>query len=460
MLSEIFKAYDIRGVYPDPLNAPAARRIGYGTGRFLLEQTSDGAGPVLVGRDMRVSSPDLADALIAGLNAAGLAVVDVGMCDTSMIYFAVNHLGTIGGVMVTASHNPPKYNGFKISGPLARPIGSQTGLDQIQAYAESAEAGAASASAPRVSQEDIWDAYRSHILGFLPPLARPLRAFIDASNGMAGEVVPRVFDRVEGLTILPLNFEITGSFVHEPNPLVPENMVPTQEGVLATKADLGVCFDGDADRCMVVDDQGKTIGCDHLTALLADHFVARQPGATVFYDLRSSRVVRQTVERAGGTARRSRVGHVFMKAAMRECNGLFGGELSGHFYFRDNFFADSGAITFAVVLHVLSGATKSVSELVQPYRVYPQSGELNFEVDDKAAVMNALKQRYADDAEVDELDGVTIDAFEGAGFWFNVRPSNTEPLLRLNAEAKDEPTLNSLMEALVPDLGDPVTSGH
>lgn len=457
MLGDIFKAYDIRGIYPDTVDEDAARRIGFGAGRFLLEQTPEGDGRVLVGRDMRRSSESLAVALIEGLNASGAAVVDVGMCDTSMIYFAVNHLGTVGGVMVTASHNPPKYNGFKISGAEARPIGSQSGLQTIREYAEKAETAA---PAPRVDTVDLWDAYRSHIHRFLPSLQRPLRVFVDASNGMAGALVPRVFGGVEGLTILDLNFEITGSFVHEPNPLVPENMVPTQEGVRQHGADLGVCFDGDADRCMVVDDQGVTIGCDHLTALLADHFVKQDPGATIFYDLRSSRVVKQTVEQAGGQARRSRVGHVFMKAAMREADGLFGGELSGHFYFRNNFYADSGAITFAVVLSVLNDTTASLAELAAPYRAYPQSGEINFEVADKAAVMNALKKRYAGGAEVDELDGVTVDAFDLEGFWFNVRPSNTEPLLRLNAEARDETTLRRLMAELTPELGNPASSGH
>jgi len=460
MLGDIFKAYDIRGIYPETVDEAVSRRIGYGVGRFLLEQAPGGDGRVLVGRDMRRSSAPLAVALVEGLNAAGVAVVDVGMCDTSMIYFAVNHLGTIGGVMVTASHNPPKYNGYKISGAEAKPIGSQSGLETIRTYAETPEAAAAATPTARIETVDLWDAYRRHIHQFLSPLKRPLRVFVDASNGMAGELVPRIFRGVEGLTILDLNFEITGSFVHEPNPLVPENMVPTQEGVRQHEADLGVCFDGDADRCMVVDDLGATIGCDHLTALLADHFVKQEPGAKIFYDLRSSRVVKQTVEQAGGQARRSRVGHVFMKAAMREADGLFGGELSGHFYFRNNFYADSGAITFAVVLSVLSNANESLAKLVTPYRAFPQSGEINFEVADKVAVMNTLKQRYAGEAAVDELDGVTVDAFEQHGFWFNVRASNTEPLLRLNAEARDESTLRRLLAALTPELGTPASSGH
>ena len=459
MLDKMFHAYDVRGVYPQPLNEVAAWKIGCGTGRYLAQQ-SGGAGDVLVGRDMRLSSESLARSLSDGLRAAGMNVIDVGTCDTSMIYFGVNHLDACGGVQVTASHNPPQYNGFKISAAQARPVGRGIGLDEIKEIAETLGEPGSIEPTGRYVEHDLWDAYRHHIRTFLDPLPRLVRVFVDASNGMAGKFVPRVFDDVENLEIIPLNFEITGSFVHDPNPLVAENMVPTQEGVRSHSADVGVCFDGDADRCMIVDDRGKTIGCDHLTSLLADHFVKQEPGATIFYDLRSSRVVKQTVERAGGKARRSRVGHVFMKAAMREADGLFGGELSGHFYFRNNFYADSGAITFAVVLSVLSNANESLAELVTPYRAFPQSGEINFEVPDKAAVMNAIKQRYAGRAAVDELDGVTVDAFERDGFWFNVRASNTEPLLRLNAEARDKSTLRHLMETLAADLGTPALSGH
>jgi phosphomannomutase len=309
----------------------------------------------------------------------------------------------------------------------------------------------------------MWEDYRTHVLKFLAPLKRKLSVFVDASNGMAGKLVPRVFDGVENLEIIPLNFEITGEFAHEPNPLKAENMRWTQDGVREHGAALGACFDGDADRCMLVDDEGGIIGCDHLTALLAEHFAAIDAATprpvdaptTIVYDLRSSKVVPEMITALGARPQRSRVGHVFMKAKLRETKAIFGGELSGHFYFRDNHFADSGAIALASVLSVLGSREESLSQLVNPLRKYPQSGEINFRVEDKQAVMEGLKQTYSDAEEIDELDGITIDCFESRGWWFNVRPSNTEPLLRFNAEAKDETTLNRLIEEITPQLGEP-----
>ncbi|MDX1683443.1 MAG: hypothetical protein R3336_10000, partial [Phycisphaeraceae bacterium] len=294
----------------------------------------------------------------------------------------------------------------------------------------------------------------SHILQFYRP-GRPLKLFIDASNGMAGKLVPKVFDGLDDLEIVPLNFEITGEFVHEPNPLDPANMAWTEEGVVKHGANLGACFDGDADRCMIVDDQGETVGCDHLTALFADHFLKQEEGSPIVYDLRSSKAVEQTIRDRGGEPVRSRVGHVFMKGALREQGAIFGGELSGHFYFRDNFYADSGAIALAVTLSIMREQEGTLSELVEPYRCYPQSGEINFKTADKQAVMDQLKADYGQKGSIDELDGVTVDAFDNAGWWFNVRASNTEPLLRLNAEAKDESTLKSLLEEIKPRLGEP-----
>ena len=459
MIGQIFKAYDIRAVYPDQFDEDAAWQVGWATGRVLAEQVkaADPApalpGTVVVSRDMRPSSPALAEALIAGLRAAGMHVIDVGMCDTSFIYFAVNHLDAAGGVQVTASHNPIEYNGLKISGYEARPIGADTGLKDIQAEAEALGAARSLPATGRLEQRDLWDEYRAHVLGFLTPLKRPVKAVIDASNGMAGKMVPAVFDSVENLQIIPINFEITGSFAHPPNPLVAANMVPTQEGVAAHGADLGVCFDGDADRCMITTETGQVIGCDHLTALLAGHLLVDSPGSTVVYDLRSSKVVEEHIRACGGEPQRSRVGHVFMKAVLRQTNGVFGGELSGHFYFRDNFFADSGAICFAVVLGVLGQGGDVIGGLIEPFRKYPQSGEINFRVEDKLGVMQALREKYPD-AQIDDLDGVTIDAFSNAGWWFNVRASNTEPLLRLNAEARDQATLEAILAEITPMLGE------
>ena len=466
MIGKIFKAYDVRATYPDPLNEAAAWKVGYATGAFLKEQNGGESGRICVSRDMRPSSPRLMEALTNGILAAGMNVVDLGMVDTSFQYFAINHLNAAGGVQTTASHNPIGYNGFKISGREARPIGAASGLKDIQATAEGLK-GTDAPSKGEIEAIDLWGDYRKHVLGFLTPPKRKVRVVIDASNAVAGEMVPKVFQGVENLEIIPLNFEITGEFVHEPNPLVAENMVPTQDAVKKEGADLGACFDGDADRCMLVDEEGNIIGCDHLTALFAHHFVAlsrTNPGVhhrpSIAFDLRSSKVVEETIRSLDAQPVRSRVGHVFMKRALREQDAVFGGELSGHFYFRDNYYADSGAITLAVMLTVMTQmGDKTVSDLVKPFRKYPQSGEINFAVEDKEGVMAKLQETFGKDARVDDLDGVTIDAFEDRGWWFNVRPSNTEPLLRLNAEARDKAGLEKILDDLKPHLGEPI-AGH
>ena len=442
-------------------------------GQFFKEQACEiplaMPNTVVVSRDMRPHSKPLAEALIDGLRTSKVDVIDVGMCDTSFIYFAINHLGCLGGIQTTASHNPVEYNGFKISGQQAKPIGRASGLRDIQRMAESVGQRPSTAAMGQLEQRDLWSEYKQHILKFLDGGSRKLKVFIDASNGMAGKMVPIVFDDVSGLDIVRLNFEVTGSFVHEPNPLVAENMKPTQDGVVEHGADFGVCFDGDADRCILTDEKGVIIGCDHLTALLAEYFLDQSAGASVLYDLRSSKTVPEAIGQHGGQSHRSRVGHVFMKALLRETDGIFGGELSGHFYFRDNFFADSGAIAFAAVVSVLSHSQKPISELIAPYKRYPQSGEINFRVADKDRVIETLKNSYIDRSDQDNLDGITIDAWDrnsapvkgalGGGWWFNVRSSNTEPLLRLNAEAKDQNTLDQLLNELKPILGSP-DAGH
>lgn len=466
MIAPIFKAYDVRATYPDKLNESAAWKIGVGAGRFIkaLAEKAGSAvklpNTVLVSQDMRPSSPSLAKALIAGLTAAGVDVIDLGMCDTSFQYFAINFLGAAGGIQTTASHNPINYNGFKMSGPLAKPIGGNSGLKEIEAIAQSLGEPGSIVSTGKVSTRDLWAEYRKHILAFYKPGKRKLRVFADGSNGMAGKLVPIVFSGIDSLQITDVNFEITGSFVHEPNPLVAENMVPTQQGVLKTKADIGVCFDGDADRCIITDEKGNIIGCDHLTGLFADYFLKQSPGAAVVYDLRSSKCVEEAVVSLKGKPHKGRVGHVFMKALLRETQGVVGGELSGHFYFRDNFYADSGAITFAVAASIVSQSDKPLSELIAPYKRYPQSGEINFKVDDKAGAFAAIKSKFGARGSVDELDGVTVDAWSASGWWFNVRASNTEPLMRLNAEGKDAHKLHALMAELTPMLGTPVQGGH
>ncbi|MEO1009399.1 MAG: phosphomannomutase/phosphoglucomutase [Planctomycetota bacterium] len=472
MLGRVFKAYDIRGTYPDLLTDRMAWQIGVGSGRHLLEiaaaagETTPMMRTVVVGRDMRQSGPKLTEELIDGLTRSGASVIDLGLVDTPMIYFAVNHLGCAGGIMVTASHNPPEWNGFKIAGPGAKPIGEQTGLADIRKHAAMADPRTIDPPTGRVEQRDLWGPYGKHVRHCMRldgKSKRSLRVVVDASNAMAGTMCPQVFgpkgqllaDAGDGIEIVELNFDnASGEFVHPPNPLVRSNMRMTQEAVVEHKADVGFCYDGDADRCMVVDDEGQIVGCDHLTALLAKDALARNPGAAIVYDLRSSKAVLEDVKAAGGTPVRSRVGHVFMKQAMAEHKAAFGGELSGHFYFSENYNADSGAIAMATVLGLLLRGRQSLSQLIKPIARYTQSGEINFQNEEPDEALANLEEEIAGEtAIVDNLDGVTIDCFDEDGWWINVRKSNTEPLLRFNGEASDRQTLNRLVDRIAPLLG-------
>jgi len=455
-LSSVFKAYDVRQVYPEPLNEDKAWRIGVGCGEFFKKKNGGKTGVILVTRDHRPAAPSMAESLIKGIRSTGCDVINLGMADTSFLYFAIPHVqGTIGGVQCTASHNPVEYIGFKISAQGAKPVGADTGLKEIQALAEATGDSCPEATG-RYEEADLWDEYREHVLAFLKPLNRPLKVFVDAANGMATTLVPKVFAGVPNLELVEINNEYTTPWAHEPNPLVAANVVPTIEGVKSTGADIGAAFDGDADRCMIVDDQGQIIGCDHLTAWITEHFLQEQPGSKIVYDLRSSKAVSERILELGGTPAMSKVGHVNMKALLRETDGIFGGELSGHFYFKNNAFADSGAITMASVLSVLGQTAPGtkLSDLVNPYRKYPQSGEINFENDDKPGTIAKLKTQYGPGAdEILELDGVSIDRWNTDGYWFNIRASNTEPLLRLNLEAKDQATLDAKLAELKPVLG-------
>lgn len=457
MLDAIFKAYDVRGVYPDQLDDDLAERIGFATATYLRTL---GDGPIVVGRDMRRSSPSIATRLMRGMGAAGAEVIDVGRVDTPFVSFAINHLHAAGGVMVTASHNPPQYNGFKISGPQAKPIGKATGLDEIKKLTPNEGAGQ---DGERLSQRDLWMDYRAHVHQFLDDVAirkRSVKVAIDASNGMAGTMVPRVFGgagAIDGLEIIEVHFDNeSGDFAHEPNPLVAANLRDLQAAVKKHDADLGICFDGDADRCVVVDERAEIVGCDLLTAWLAIDVLRTSRGAAIVYDLRSSKAVEEEILSAGGKPVRGRVGHVFMKQALREHDGAFGGELSGHFYFRDNFFADSGAIAMAAVVSALARSGKTMSDCIAPIARYAQSGEINFEVADKDGAMAAVKQRYASRAAIDELDGVTLDCFDAEGWWANIRKSNTEPLLRLNLEARTSELCAEMVADVAPLLGERV----
>ena len=452
----IFKAYDIRGVYPDQLNEEDAWKIGYSSARFLrsllrgYERGQANAQSLCVGRDMRTHSKALANALIEGINAAGINVIDIGMIDTPQMYFAVNHLGACGGVQITASHNPAKYNGFKISGLQAKPVGVDTGLKDIKHIATALihTKGRVTGS---IEKCDLTVEYKNHVLKFLRPNIRRMKIAIDASNGMAGKMVPALFNDLP-MEIITRNFEHTGKFKHEPNSLIEENLAEVKNAVKKNKCDFGICFDGDADRMTFVDEKGGVIWSDLLAALMVPYFLKKHPKSTVVYDLRSSWVVVEEIIKNGGTPRRERVGHVFMKKAMRDSHAVFGGELSGHFYYRNNFYTDSGLITFVHVLNIVSEAKQPISELVKPLRRYYSSGEINFEVEDKKSKMNELAKRYSD-GDIDYLDGVTVRYKD---WWFNCRPSNTEPLLRLTVEAKTKKTFEEKFSEITKQLGKPL----
>jgi phosphomannomutase len=456
MNPSIFKAYDIRGIYPDDLNEADAWKIGCATARFLrsllrgYERGQAASQSLCVGRDMRTHSEAIVQALIEGMNSTGTNVIDIGMIDTPQMYFAINHLGTCGGVQVTASHNPANYNGFKISGLDAKPIGGDTGLKDIEhiAMALLHTKGKATGS---VESRELTAEYKKHVLKFLRSNVKKLKIAIDASNGMAGKMVPALFDKLP-VKIIEINFKHDGKFKHEPNPLVEKNLKELKAAVKKNKCDFGVCFDGDADRMMMIDEKGNTIGCDLMTALMAPYFLEKEPKSTIVYDLRSSRVVAEEIIKHSGTPRRERVGHAFMKKALRDSHAVFGGELSGHFYYRDNFYADSAMITLVHIINIISEKDVPISELISPLKRYAGSGEINFEVEDKQTKIDELTRRYSD-GQIDHLDGVTIGYKE---WWFNCRPSNTEPLLRLNVEAKSKELLDEKLSEISNQLGKPV----
>ncbi|MBN1125717.1 MAG: phosphomannomutase/phosphoglucomutase [Sedimentisphaerales bacterium] len=456
MDTSIFKAYDIRGIYPEQIDESAAWKVGHATAQFLrsllrgYERGQANAQSVCVGHDMRKHSPSIAKSLISGMNATGANVIDIGMIDTPQMYFAINHLGTCGGVQVTASHNPAQYSGFKISGLEAKPIGQDTGLKEIK-HISSSLLHTHGKSRGSVEKCDLSQEYKRHVLKFLNPHLRNLKLVVDASNGMAGKMIPILFGDLS-IELIGLNFDHDGTFVHDPNPLVEANLTELKQVVVEEQADFGVCFDGDADRLIMVDEAGQTIGCDILTALMVPYFLEGNPHSAVVYDLRSSHVVQEEILKHGGIPRRERVGHAYMKKTLRDSHAAFGGELSGHFYYRDNYYADSGMITLVHMLNIMSETDRTVGELVAPLKRYYATGEVNFEVDNKEAVMRDLVRKYSQ-GRYDDLDGVTIQFRD---WWFNVRPSNTEPLLRLNVEANDPRLLREVFKELTDFLGEPV----
>jgi phosphomannomutase len=439
-IADIFKAYDIRGLYPEEIQPEVAYKIGRALVTYLK------AGQVAVGRDMRVSSPALAGAIIDGIIDQGADVIDIGEVSTDTLYFTVGRFGYDAGVMVTASHNPAAYNGFKICGTEARPLSLDHGIGEIRDMVINKVAFKEPSTQGAVQTKDVLSAFADHVLSFInPEVIRPLKVAIDAGNGMGGKIVPAVFDRLP-IEVIPLYFELDGRFPnHVPNPLEPENIVDLRNAVLSQGADLGIAFDGDADRMFILDEHGNFVGGDMITALVSKSLLRQHPGATIVYNLICSRVVPETIEREGGKAIRSRVGHSFIKARMREYDAIFGGEHSGHFYFRDNWYADSGMIAALTVLQLLSEEGLSVSEALKPLDHYYRSGELNTAVSDQAAVLKNLEKRFAG-GRIDHLDGLTVNY---PNWWFNARPSNTQPLLRLNVEADSPDLLEKKTEELL-----------
>jgi phosphomannomutase len=431
----VIKAYDVRGLVGVDIDEGFVADVGAAFARMLRQENSGAAGPVVIGHDMRDSSPGLADSFAGGVTGQGLDVVRIGLASTDQLYFASGLLNC-PGAMFTASHNPAAYNGIKLCRAQAKPVGSDTGLalireeliDGVPAYA---------GARGEIRDQDVLADYSAFLRSLVDVSAlRPLRVAVDAGNGMAGHTAPAVLGAIPGLTLLPLYFELDGSFPnHEANPLEPANLVDLQRYVLANGADIGLAFDGDADRCFVVDERGDAVSPSAVTALVADRELTREPGATVIHNLITSRVVPELIAQRHGTAVRSRVGHSYIKALMAKTGAIFGGEHSAHYYFRDFWGADSGMLAALHVLAALGEQPRPLSELMSGYQRYAASGELNYRVDDAPACVDAVVKSFQPQTvSLDHLDGVTVDLGDGA--WFNLRTSNTEPLLRLNAEAR------------------------
>ncbi len=441
---DIFKAYDIRGVYPDDLDEGIARDIGRAFVAYLQPRR------IAVTRDMRVSSPAIAAGFIEGARAQGSDVVDFGLAGTDMLYFAVAAEGFDGGAQITASHNPKQWNGMKLVRAGALPLSGDAGIGDIRAMVTAGRLPAPARATGTLAASDMLAAYVDHVLSFIDPsLVRPFHVVLDAGSGIGGLVAPPLFDRLPCRTTR-LCFEIDGTFPnHEANPLIEENRRDITERVLAERADIGIAWDGDGDRCFFIDGGGEFVPGDFVTALLAESFLIRYPGATIIYDLRASYAVRDIVEQYGGTALMNRVGHAFIKRRMREENAVFGGEVTGHYYFRDNYYADNGFIPALLILELMSRKGQTLAELLAPLRAkYFISGELNTKVrsmEEVNAKLEAVAARFSAE-KVYRLDGVSV---EHRDWHFNLRPSNTEPLLRLNLEGRTPELMREKRDEIV-----------
>ena len=456
-LTQIIKAYDVRGVYPDQLDAELAGRVGAAFAQVVgASRSAGGPGAVVVGRDMRPSGPELVAAFCEGVTGQGVDVIDIGLASTDQLYFAAGRLG-LPGAMFTASHNPAQYNGIKMCRAGATPVGQDSGLAQIRDMV--AEPVAASGDPlGRVTHRDMLTEYAAflHELVDLSEI-RDLKVVVDAGNGMAGHTAPAVLD-IPALDVVPLYFELDGTFPnHEANPIEAENLRDLQAAVLAEGADVGLAFDGDADRCFLVDERGELVSPSALTGLVAARELAKHPGSSIIHNLITSRAVPEVIIENGGVPVRTRVGHSFIKARMAETGAVFGGEHSGHFYFREFWNADSGMLAALHTIAALGGSPQgtTLSSMLAPYERYVASGEINSVVADGAAATQRVRVAFEVEPHVtfDYLDGMTVS---GPDWWFNVRPSNTEPLLRLNAEAPDQDALDALRDrvlALIRDEG-------
>ncbi len=433
-LSNIIKAYDVRGVVPDEFDEEIATRIGAAFAAFV------GTDEVIVGHDCRVSSPAIREALIDGITSQGVNVRLIGEIPTDMLYYASGAL-SLPGVVITASHNPAQYNGLKFCQPAAAPIGADTGLLDIRRMAE--EGLPTSERTGEVVRSDVVDGYLDHVLSVTGAEGiSGLTVAADGGNGMAGSVLPQVFDRIEA-NLIGLYLEPDGTFPNHPaDPLRPENLIDLVALVKERKPDLGVAFDGDADRAFFIDDKSVPLPGSTTTAIIADWFLAEQPASAVVHNLICSKAVAETIEAAGGVPIRTKVGHSYIKQVMAESGAVFGGEHSGHYYFRDNYHADSGIMAMLVLLRVLSDAGVPLSQLRERYEPYSQSGEINFDVPDKVAADAAVARAF-EDHSIDRLDGLTVELGDR---WFNLRPSNTEPVLRLNVEGPDAEAVDDLVK--------------
>jgi phosphomannomutase len=434
---KVFKAYDVRGIYPSELDEDGA----YAIGKAFVEVFE--TKRIAVGHDMRVTSPSMAEAVIRGASEAGADVLELGLVGTEMVYFAVGELGLDGGVAVTASHNPKEYTGLKIVRGGALPVGGESGLLEIRDRAMALSDTSQGLTPGHVERYDIWEQYVERVLSFVDLEAiEPLKVVIDAANGMAGVMLPPVLERLPQVEAVRCFFEPDGTFPnHAPNPLLPENREFIVRKTLEEAADFGAAFDGDADRCFFVDDSGEFVPGDFVTALFSELVLEKEPGAKIIYDVRASWAVPETIERAGGIPLMNRVGHAYIKHRMREEAATFGGEVSGHYYFRDFSQADSGVVPFLLMLELVSKRGQKLSEILRPFReTYFITGELNTPVPDVTLKLQELEERFGPEGRISHLDGVSVDAED---WHMNVRPSNTEPLLRLNLEARSKELMES-----------------